>query len=86
MSRVPDTGESTAKIIATTNEVGWRRVLPMLQAGSTLRRDSRTRRSYVDGWGSLTDRFVKTKVDAGDLVQTGIFEWRLALNANQGQQ
>jgi hypothetical protein len=40
----------------------------------------------VDGWGSLTDRFVKTKVDAGDLVQTGIFEWRLALNANQGQQ
>ena len=78
MSRAADTGESTNSIVAAGNQRGWDQILPQLRAGAVLKRDSKTRRSYVEGWGSLTDPFVRKRVAAGDLVEAGLDKWRLA--------
>jgi hypothetical protein len=74
----PDTGESTASIVAGTNQRGWEQILPKLRAGAVLKREPKVRRSYVDGWGGLTDTFVRRKVAAGELRQVSLDSWKLA--------
>ena len=73
----PETGESTASIVAREQDRTWARLLPVLRAGATLKRHPKTRRSYVDGMGSLSDAFVRKKVARGELEEAGLDQWKL---------
>lgn len=73
-----DTGESAAAINQRADDACWSVVLPMLQAGATLRRVPKLRRSYVDGHGGISDAGVRRRIKSGDLVEAGLDQFALA--------
>ncbi len=55
----------------------WAFVLPMMKAGGRLTRDAQTKRYYVGGNGSFTDRQVATLEHEGLIKLVGAFTYAL---------
>lgn len=78
MTRASDTGESLAATARRADDQAWNSVLPMMQAGAKLVRNSKTRRSYVDGHGGLSDGRVRRLEEAGTIRLIGAYTYVLA--------
>lgn len=79
----PETGESTASIIARGDDADWPHVKAALEAGATLLRPSRLDRYYVArdlaiGSRSLSKTRVKRLEREGVLVHVGVDRYALA--------
>jgi hypothetical protein len=87
MSRVYDTGESSASIRARMDDTQWPDVLKALEEGATLYRPARMRDYYIRkgadiGGGCLSATRVKKLEEKGILQRVGVDTYGLVAQKN----